>query len=400
MGLSVATDKTRGGTGAAGSLEQAIGELRRRLGNSPSDATVHRAIGDLYLKHHSTAEAIEAYLQAAGIFVREDFVLEAIAVYEKTLKLDPERVDIYTLLGDLNADRGFMYNAVADYLSGAKLYLKIGKTRESLALYRKVAQVNPANATAHLRVAELCLKERLVDEAVDEYLYVAEEYERLHRSDDARRLYEQVLKVAPTHSEARRRLGLEPALPSTPAVEATASDKGQAKVPGVGEMAGTIEFNPEWLELEPAAAPALLPSPGAGAPASLEEAVELLSEEALETHYDLGLAYKDLGLLNEAIEEFQVAARRPTRFLDACVMIAACYKECKLHQPAIACLERALADSRCENSVAPYVQYDLAVLYEEDGFADKAAQLYASIPTIRDAEERLISLQCGATRPA
>src|SRR5206468_9290061 len=35
-----------------------------------------------------------------------------------------------------------------------------------------------------------------------------------------------------------------------------------------------------------------------------------------ETHYDLGVAYKEMDLLAEAIEEFQQAACGPTRFID------------------------------------------------------------------------------------
>jgi hypothetical protein len=36
------------------------------------------------------------------------------------------------------------------------------------------------------------------------------------------------------------------------------------------------------------------------------------------------------------------------------------------------------------------------VLYEEEGMAERAAQLYAEIPSIQDVEERLRRLQNGA----
>src|SRR5439155_10222073 len=42
-----------------------------------------------------------------------------------------------------------------------------------------------------------------------------------------------------------------------------------------------------------------------------------------EMRYDLGVAYKEMGLLAEALEEFRQAACAPTRFLDACAMMAA-----------------------------------------------------------------------------
>ncbi|MEK6605197.1 MAG: tetratricopeptide repeat protein, partial [Nitrospirota bacterium] len=116
-------------------------------------------------------------------------------------------------------------------------------------------------------------------------------------------------------------------------------------------------------------------------------------DEEFETHYDLGIAYKEMGLIAEAIEEFQLAARGPTRFVDACAMIAACYKDQNLNTSAIAFLERVLADARCGGPGVPYVKYDLAVLYEDEGFADKAVRLYEDIPSIRDVEARLRRLQ-------
>jgi tetratricopeptide (TPR) repeat protein len=46
-----------------------------------------------------------------------------------------------------------------------------------------------------------------------------------------------------------------------------------------------------------------------------------------DTHYTLGIAYKNMGLLNEAKEEFALAMKGPDVFLDACLMTAVCLKE-------------------------------------------------------------------------
>jgi tetratricopeptide (TPR) repeat protein len=215
-----------------------------------------------------------------------------------------------------------------------------------------------------------------------------------------------------------------------------------------GEFAGGIEFNVEGLELEPATAseappappaeieapalevelaapsqeiaepaapvveerePIVVPEPPAAASLPLDIEVEFESifqefrkgvkeqvgDEEFETHYDLGIAYKEMGLVAEAIEEFQLAARGPTRFVDACTMIAACYKDQNRNKSAIAFLERVLADARCMGPGAPYVKYDLAVLYEDEGFADLAVRMYEDIPSIRDADSRLRRLRGG-----
>jgi len=190
-----------------------------------------------------------------------------------------------------------------------------------------------------------------------------------------------------------------------PEVEAPAPEAEPAALE-LDAVAADLEAVPENTPVEITAAPAAaaaLQAMGADVDAIFEKfrkgIKEQVGDEEFETHYDLGVAYKEMGLVAEAIEEFQLAARGPTRFVDACTMIAACHKDQKLNASAIAFLERALADAHCAGPGVPYVKYDLAVLYEEEGFADKAVRLYEEIPSIRDVEARLRRLQ-GSEGPA
>ena len=538
-----------------GQYAQAIAAWRQLLDESPNDANVYNTIGDLALKSRAHAEAIDAYNKAARFFLQDGFHLKAIAVYKKILKLEPDRAEIYTLLGDLHVVRGLMNNAVADYLSSAKLFLKTGKTMNALTLFRKIAKVDPQNTDVRLRVAALCLSEKLKDVAIEEFLSVGKEYQRQGRADEARTLYDKILKITPGHAEARRRLDTpyqpdldkpEPVLPELD--EMTVADVVQEETveggielslpestlsaplqpaPGAEGAPGSLsevrrllahgglaeaermvrtvlledpdqreyqavlgliylkkgKLSPaydilypiakawlnkgrrdeasdlidaylmaepddnDFLELkarvtqEPAAEKTEKPSPKVQ-PTEVEkppvltvEPVTALAEKAVppavvrmsagglepeveaifqeirqggkaqardgkyETHYDLGIAYQEMGLLAEAIEEFKQAACGPTRFVDACAMIAACYKSQQLNKTAIALLERVLADPRCVGPGGPYVKYDLAVLYEEEGLTDKAARLFGEIPSILDAQDRLARL-LGGPSPA
>jgi hypothetical protein len=76
-------------------------------------------------------------------------------------------------------------------------------------------------------------------------------------------------------------------------------------------------------------------------------------------------------------------------------MVAACYADQRRAPSAIAFLEEALLDPRSTGPGVPYAKYDLAVLYEEEGMAERAAQLYAEIPSLQDVEERLRRLRNG-----
>jgi len=421
---------------AAGQFAKAVATWRELLDGSPTDANVYNTIGDLCLKNRMTADAVEAYSKAARFFLQEGFHLKAIALYKKILKLSPDRADLCTMLGDLNVVRGLMNNAIADYLAGAKVYIQKGHNTNALTLFRKIMKVDPRNMDIRLRVAELCRKEKLTEGAIAEYLTVGEEYERLGRTNEAHALYEQILTLSPSHAQASRRLDT-PSQPAAEIAEATeaaetaetaeaaeATETAAAVAPAVETPERAVEAPMAPIEVsepepEPAAPLADLdeilaegfqeetrlaevaPSQDADDvfDATFEEFCrgikEQTGDEDCETHYDLGIAYKEIGLAKEAIEEFQLAACRPARFVDACTMVAACYAD-QHHAPsAIAFLEEALVDPRCSGPGVPYVKYNLAVLYEEEGMAERAAQLYAEIPSIEDVEERLRRLQNG-----
>jgi tetratricopeptide (TPR) repeat protein len=187
-----------------GQFDAAINEWKKLSAESPGDGSIHNSIGDLHLKRNATTEAVASFIQAANAFRGEGATLKAIATYKKVLKLDPSRYDIYRFLGDLNAERGLLSSAVQDYLTLGKHYLKEGRTKEALDIYKKIVSQDPSNLDAQQRVAELCLQENMQDEATKVYLQLGRERSAQQRYAEAKEAYESVLRIDPTNSEAQQ----------------------------------------------------------------------------------------------------------------------------------------------------------------------------------------------------
>jgi hypothetical protein len=68
-------------------------------------------------------------------------------------------------------------------------------------------------------------------------------------------------------------------------------------------------------------------------------------------------------------------------------------KEQGLAEPAMASLEQALADPRCDKDRATSIRYELGLLYEADGLIDKAVEIFSMIPTFLDVPVRLERLK-------
>ncbi|HJT20152.1 MAG TPA: tetratricopeptide repeat protein [Nitrospira sp.] len=120
----------------------------------------------------------------------------------------------------------------------------------------------------------------------------------------------------------------------------------------------------------------------------------------METHYTLGVAYKNMGLLEEAKEEFLLSMKSPTVFLDSCLMTAVCLKEQGNVEAASAQLERLLSDPRCQGAKAQAIRYELGLLYERQAQWQRAVAMFESIPTFHDVPERLSSLRTQQTESA
>jgi tetratricopeptide (TPR) repeat protein len=126
-------------------------------------------------------------------------------------------------------------------------------------------------------------------------------------------------------------------------------------------------------------------------------------DEDLETHYNLGIAFREMGLLEEAIGEFQKVAKandrgKAFRYAMQCsTLLGLAFME--KGQPSIAAIwyERALTTPGIDSESKLALRYDLGVAQESAGELDAAlksfSQVYAVNIDYRDVAERITSLQ-------
>ena len=122
-------------------------------------------------------------------------------------------------------------------------------------------------------------------------------------------------------------------------------------------------------------------------------------DEDLETHYNLGIAFREMGLLEEAIGEFQKVAKANDRgkafryAMQCCTLLGLAFME--KGQPAIAAIwyERALLTPGIDSESKLALRYDLGVAQESAGDLDAAlksfSQVYAVNIDYRDVADRI-----------
>jgi tetratricopeptide (TPR) repeat protein len=159
----------------------------------------------------------------------------------------------------------------------------------------------------------------------------------------------------------------------------------------IKELAPASPLVAKWASMFSPKLPVSAPATEPSAPALPGDEIDP------ETHYTLGMAYKNMGLLDEAKEEFGLSMQSHDFFSDSCLMIAVCLKEQGEYQSACTQLELLLKDQKCQGAKAQAVRYELGLLYEAQDQWSKAAEIYESIPTFHDVPQRLESTR--ARRP-
>lgn len=178
-----------------GKIEPAIREYRKLLAENPNDINTLNRIGDLYARINRIDEAVDFFFQIADRYTAEGFFVKAIAIYKKIIKLDPTRLDVYEKLAELYHRQGLVNEARTQYQVLADYYVKHANAASAIAIYQKMADVEPSNPTYHVRLAEIYREQQLVEKARFEYQIIAELMLEHDRPQEAAQVYEKALDL-------------------------------------------------------------------------------------------------------------------------------------------------------------------------------------------------------------
>jgi tetratricopeptide (TPR) repeat protein len=109
------------------------------------------------------------------------------------------------------------------------------------------------------------------------------------------------------------------------------------------------------------------------------------TNEDFETHYNMGTAYKEMDLLDDAIHEFQTAANMvrandgTSRFLQCCNLLGHCFVQKQMPRAAAIWFQKALEASGQNEDERMALRYELASVYESMGDTDRAIDLFTEI---------------------
>jgi tetratricopeptide (TPR) repeat protein len=118
-----------------------------------------------------------------------------------------------------------------------------------------------------------------------------------------------------------------------------------------------------------------------------------------DTHYDLGVAYKEMGLIEDAVAEFELARENPEREALAQTMIGHCYVQAGQQTEAINAYKRGLYAFRKSQNEELELYYSLGSTYLALSDPREALYYFQKVvkrePNFRDVQSRISSIESG-----
>lgn len=195
-------------------------------------------------------------------------------------------------------------------------------------------------------------------------------------TDDARMLLEQLAADHGADPRVRSKCG---ELGVAPAAAAAAAGEQMADVL---EALDAIIADKEPLDLQIEVAPA-------------EPATEIDASDAT-MHYDLGVAYREMGVLDRAVEEFRIAARDPDREANCYALIGACLTALGKSKEAVEEIKHGMHAKRKTEADELDLFYEIANAYIADNDPKEALFYLQNIkkkhPDFRDVQRKIAAL--------
>lgn len=329
-------------------------------------------------KESFTIEAekpVDEAIMEADIYIRYGLFDNARDILEAFKTKEPDNVTLHLKLKSLYTETGNKEMAVTECIVLSDLYKEAGEIEKKEQIIKDAYAIDPddprlagLSPPSH-EEPEVKQPEGPFIEDYSEEISEAAFYARQGLLDEAREILERLQSLFPDNEDISQRLATLGQMP----VSKVREDWPPEAAPKEAAMPE------EALEVEELTEPAL-DSDVLDIFNEFKKGLEKeLEEEDYETHYNLGIAYKEMGLIDDAIREFQASRNDPKRFIHSSNMLGICYIEKGLYQLAVDVLINAIDTMEDRGESYWAMKYDLADAYEKNGNMKEALDTYTNV---------------------
>jgi len=425
---------------------------------NPKDTRSRLKLGDMYVKQGKVAKAVDQYTETAEIFAKAGFHLKSIALFKQILKIQPKSIPALRRAAQISYQYGLYADAYPYYESLAKIlraeeeqeklwqifeelsHLPLKETKQKVRVFEAIFPEQGAHfADPYERLCqvtkEMGQEERSVGAALSVARWLRSFYPEecdgheilvslLHTSGQHVELQEALKQLEGLYEKRKLLKEKEPFLQQYRQASGwtTPTGGGLDEKPGPSAEAGSeqvkvkMEANIYDLlkkksmedQVQGTEAgqddEARVPE---GSPLERLEFQDLfdsfkqgiqgqVAKDDYETHYNLGVAYHEMGLYEDAIEELQIACMDPGLQYDAYFLMGSCARDLERPEIALKCYEKVLELEGLDREQRRGIRYEQALTLRATGQDEQALQIFQEIREegndYRDTEQQIQEL--------
>jgi tetratricopeptide (TPR) repeat protein len=345
--------------------------------------------------------------------------LHTVEILQASVAAEPENWRLRRELAEAMFEAGDRDSGIRELESAMFGADQGGDLELASSLAEEIARLEPDSVKHHQKRVEYAYRTNDKPRLIEAYLALGDALLRADQADKARSIYQRVLDLHPDEARARAALDTivvpEPEPPSPPAARSTMQARRTMATRASKEPEPPAPRSPDsfvnlgdWLrdDVGPKDTRMVVAEqePTGDEDADFADMLrkfkqgvaENVDAEDYQSHYDLAIAFKEMGLLDEAIAEFQKALGSTSNRLPTYEALGQCFLEKGQPKLAASILGRALNESATEEQLVG-VLYLLGRAAEEQGNAADALAYYQRVFVqdiqFRDIAERMTEVE-------
>jgi tetratricopeptide (TPR) repeat protein len=348
-----------------------------------------------------------------------DAAVHSVEALQAMAKGRPDDHALRRRLAEAMLDAGDREGGLRELETAMVGYERANDLAGAAALADEIVHLSPDSLRHHQKRVEYAFRQNEHGRLIESYLELGDALFRSGQVEKSRAIYQRVLDLAPHDVRAQTALESFPSAEPGPAPMRSNGRAGPpptaprraapaAAAPRRGSDDEFVNLG-DWLRGEEAPKDTRMvvqeQKPSGDEQADFQDMLrkfkqgiaENVEEEDHQAHYDLGVAYKEMGLTDEAIAEFQKALRAPANRVPAYEALGQCFMEKDQYPMAATILSRALSEKGVSEDQLVGVLYLLGRCAEERGQYDVALDFYQRVFVVdiqfRDVGDRLAAVE-------
>jgi len=262
---------------------------------------------------------------------------KSVKEYQQILKENPDDFKTRIKLADIYLRRGELARAIDEYFRVGEYYIQEELDLKAIAIFKKILVLNTGIIEAFYKLADLYSKRGLFGEAKIQYKKILEINHNEKKAKDALLQIESKMTKNGVHDRT------------------IVQEKDREKDP---------VWNAILDELQ-------------------RQLTNQIRNDDYQVHYHLGVAFKEMGLLEKAIEEFKIALMDSNLEFDVNLLMGICFREMGNYNEAIENFRKLLRMKDLNNKQSENLYYQLGLTFEECGQTENALEAFTKATELR-----------------